>query len=92
MICRLFILNIIIVNFSPLFAAKEGFLDIEQYKIHPNWSMGCNNLGQCVAIGYPNAEENNEQKWYIKVEWNNDKKDDGNFLFSFFYTISKRNN
>jgi len=45
--------------------------------------MGCNNLGQCVAIGYPDTEDNNEQKWYIKVEWNNNK-DNGNLLLSFF--------
>jgi len=84
MIYSLFVLSIFtIVNFLSLFAtSKSDFLD-KQYEIYPHWSMGCNNLNQCTAIGYPDDEQYNEQEWYVKIEWNSDEKDNGNFSMYF---------
>jgi len=48
--CLIVVLFFCCLKFS---FAKTDFLDIAQYKIHPNWSMGCNNLGNCISSWLP---------------------------------------
>jgi len=78
----LFLFFITMLSVSAAADEKE-LLDIGYYKIAPHWIMGCNNLNKCAAIGHPNSQENDEQPWYVRIEWNIDEKKGRDFLLSF---------